>query len=257
MITLNAGQHAVYQLSFPNGKKYIGVTNNLRRRLYHHKNKKNTIVSNAIRKYGNPAVVILAICDLDYACFLEKRAIEVLDTMAPHGYNLKEGGFYGGRMSKEARKNMSRAHKGRDYNKQRIQLRKAQKNRIYGPHSDETKAKISKSLRGRTPSVETRKKLSAARLGKKRAPFSAEWRENMAKAKKGKPGNPHTEESKRKIGEKNRIHGLGRKMSDEIRQKISVALTGKKKSLEHKINISKARLRMNVKADKTGEVSHG
>ncbi len=60
-------------------------------------------------------------------------------------------------------------------------------------HSDETKAKISKSQSGKKTSLETRAKQSAAHLGQKRTP---EQRANMGKAWLGKK---HTDESRAKM----------------------------------------------------------
>jgi len=33
----NTTSHVVYLLTFPNGKKYVGITNNFARRMYQHK----------------------------------------------------------------------------------------------------------------------------------------------------------------------------------------------------------------------------
>lgn len=59
----------------------------------------------------------------------------------------------------------------------------------------------------------------------------------------GYKGPPISEEAKRMIGEKNRIHGLGRKASEETKQKMSAAHRGKKfmpLSDERKANLSRA-----------------
>jgi predicted GIY-YIG superfamily endonuclease len=51
----------LYCLTFANGKKYIGLTNNPRKRLnYHHKAKRGCpLVQAAIEKYGSPRFDIL------------------------------------------------------------------------------------------------------------------------------------------------------------------------------------------------------
>ena len=45
----------IYKLNFPNGKCYIGLSNNIRKRVWTHNHndyKLNRVVGNAINKYG-------------------------------------------------------------------------------------------------------------------------------------------------------------------------------------------------------------
>lgn len=92
-------------------------------------------------------------------------------------------------------------------------------------HTEETKKKISEKsklrdwsyLKGRSLSDDTKKKLSESRQGK---------------------GNPHTEESKRKIS----ISNLGKVHSEETKLKISLARTGTKASEETRKKLSQSRL---------------
>jgi len=77
--------------------------------------------------------------------------------------------------------------------------------------------------------VESRKKISESKLGKKRSPFSAEWVEKMA-VKKRSENNPmfnktHSEQTKQKMKEK----AIGRKQSPETIAKKIAALTGSKR----------------------------
>ncbi len=65
-------------------------------------------------------------------------------------------------------------------------------------------------------SEETKRKMSLTRKGRKREPFSEEWRRNIGLAQ------------------------LGRKRSEEAKRKTSRALLGKKKSMEHRKNIGLA-----------------
>jgi group I intron endonuclease len=55
---------------------------------------------------------------------------------------------------------------------------------------------------------------------------------NMQSGGKGFPGMHLSEEAKRKIGEQNKIHGLGRKASQETKQKMSISHKGFKHTLE-------------------------
>lgn len=65
-------------------------------------------------------------------------------------------------------------------------------------HSEETRRRMSETAKNRPPvSSETKQRMKEA--WKLRAPISDETRLKMSLAKKGKPGNPHTPESKAKL----------------------------------------------------------
>lgn len=74
-----------------------------------------------------------------------------------------------------------------------------------------------------------RQKISQSKLGKKRAPFSDEWKEKMSQSKQGENNNRYgvtvSEDTKQKIREK----ALGRKQSAETIQKKADAIRGKSK----------------------------
>lgn len=116
-----------------------------------------------------------------------------------------------------------------------------------GPHTPETRAKMSESHMGMALSEEAKAKLSANAMGhswNKGIPKSAEGRKNMSEAKRGVP---HTEE--RKAAARGRpmpdhvkeaiIRArTGSKASDETRAKQSAAQTGRKHSEETKAKIA-------------------
>lgn len=52
-------------------------------------------------------------------------------------------------------------------------------------HTEETRKKLSENGRGRVRSVETRAKMSAVQVGRKRPPFSDEWKANLGNATRG------------------------------------------------------------------------
>lgn len=133
----------LYMLTAPSGKRYIGVTKKpLSYRVNEHSHAK-TVMGRAVRKYGGNIVArILAVGDEDYIYDLEHKAIEAFGTMAPHGYNLREGG-QGGRHTEESKRKIGDANRGRT-------------------RSSETCARIGAASRGRVPSKEARAKMSAA-----------------------------------------------------------------------------------------------
>lgn len=88
---------------------------------------------------------------------------------------------------------------------------------------------------------EFRAKMSASKLGKKRPPLSLETRKKMSVAKMGNnvwKGRKHSQES----NEKNRLAHLGKKQTEETRTKISTAKKGRKLSQEHRAKIGAAQI---------------
>lgn len=91
-------------------------------------------------------------------------------------------------------------------------MKKGQKNPHRGvPHSPETRAKMSKSHVGLKPSDETRKRLSESKTGKNNPMY----------------GKHPSEETRRKMSMAQSKAQNGKIVSDETKQRISKALTGK------------------------------
>jgi hypothetical protein len=107
----------LYKLDFPNGKAYVGQTEKTSEiRFNGHKNAfrlgAKTALYNAWRKYGEPKLTTLAIVedfDLDET---EIRAIAVLNTLAPNGYNTTKGGDRNPMELKANRLKVSRSKRG-------------------------------------------------------------------------------------------------------------------------------------------------
>lgn len=129
---------ALYSINFPNGKRYIGVTTGrASRRFRQHRNdalRGDQLVNRAVRKFGLDQVdfQVLAVADdRAYLAEIERRAIDAFGTLTPGGYNtIPGGGIAPGKYTM--------------------------------PESEKAKR------RGRKASLETRAKMSAAHLGKKR-----------------------------------------------------------------------------------------
>jgi len=111
----------LYQLLFPNGKKYIGITSKTaKERFVKHCSKHSCCVylKRAIEKYGkeNVVITVLAVADdWELLCLAEQEAIEKFNTAAPNGYNITLGGngIYGLTMNSETKHKMSNYAKNR------------------------------------------------------------------------------------------------------------------------------------------------
>lgn len=109
----------------------------------HGKIKRCRALCNAIQKYGmeNFVVRTLLICDEHQLNYFEAKYIRQYNTIAPHGYNLKEGGR-AGRWSKESKARLSERFTGENNNRYGVKL------------SDDVKAKISRGNTGKVRSEE-------------------------------------------------------------------------------------------------------
>ncbi len=103
-------------------------------------------------------------------------------------------------------------------------------NPMYGrTHSEETRQKISKANSGRIQPQSEKEKQIQAQTGRKRAPFSKEWKEKLAESNRGENngmyGKKHTESSKLKMSKM----ATGRKQSAETIAKKAAKLRGQKR----------------------------
>lgn len=130
-----------------NGMNYVGqTTKGLEERWRQHKKIGSNCryLKSAFKKYGinNFKFTMICICFDEDLNHYERQYIEKFNSIAPHGYNLREGGN-AGKHHEETKKKISNTLKGRtDIVRTKPQLGK--------PLSEETKKKISDSLKGRT-----------------------------------------------------------------------------------------------------------
>lgn len=178
----------VYLHRSPSGKAYVGIAsrswrNRWRSHVFDARHGSRLAFHAAIRKHGPEAFTheVLAECETRAeAEALEMRLIAQFGTRRPAGYNLTAGGE--GVTSPDA----------------------------------ETRARMSLGSRGKKRSAETRRRLSAARLGVKRGPPSPEHCARIAAAHRGKKV---AAETRRKLRDVN----LGKRHSAETRAKMSAA----------------------------------
>lgn len=155
-----------------NGKQYVGLSSNIKRRWSEHKTPKNTnkttLIAKAFRKYGidSFSFEVLEICAVE---ILAEREIFWIEKLSP-AYNMNNGGEgnNGRSMPDETRLKIS----------QKLKKRWEQLPMV-------EKLKISKRLetkKGHHVSHETKSKLSIASTGKKQSIETLEIRSNLAKS---------------------------------------------------------------------------
>ncbi|WP_373083806.1 GIY-YIG nuclease family protein [Zhongshania sp.] len=161
----------VYKITFPNGKSYIGITEEgLSRRIKRHINyarsDKPYALSAAIRKYGEDSFgleIIGSASTREELCRMEVEAIKKHKTMCPSGYNMTGGGdgSRGVSPNSETRRRISISLTGRTLSpSHRRAVGESQKGKTIPP---ETRAKMSKAHQNRPPmSAEQRAIRSAA-----------------------------------------------------------------------------------------------
>jgi group I intron endonuclease len=177
----------LYQIEFPNGKSYIGITarktaeERFSEHVYNSTKTRERAVERAIKKYGAAFITLrtLAIGSFKYLAELERKAINIYGTFGRGGYNMTAGGegALGYKHTPESLLKMGAIHKGKAHHNQ--------------PHSEQAKAKMSMSQRGKKKNIspERRKQLceqmrgNVLSLGRK---HSAKEREIHSVASRGK-----------------------------------------------------------------------
>lgn len=198
-----------------NGKFYIGSSNNIRLRWNGHRAKlKNNTHANphlqaAWNIYGETlfSFTILEYCPVSELQEREQHYLDSSDKTAL--YNIATYADPLDRLrypSSETRERMSKAKIGRHLSKEHRQRIGDSVCGKSHPNTEETKRKISRSLKGRFLSEETKQRMSIARTG---SMFSAEHRTHLS------------------------VAATGRKMSDEQRAILLEAIVGRKQSESH------------------------
>lgn len=206
----NKNSFCVYVHVFPNGKQYVGLTGNVPENRWYRGlgYRTSPAMNNAILHFGWNSVthiVLLRGLDFETAEKVERLLIkERKTTQTEFGYNLSLGGGSMGRHTKETKEKMRLAHVGKT-------------------KSVETRKKISAALRGRSLSAEHREQLRLVNIGKthslesrtkmsiasRKRPWSAENRAKGVLARRGKR-KPLSEEHRKKISESLRRNRLAK-----------------------------------------------
>jgi group I intron endonuclease len=210
----------IYKIINPKGKVYIGQTIDYDRRLRHYrllkcKQQPRLYASFVEYGYSSHKISLIKECSVEELTKWERHFQEMYKSVGSNGLNcilVKDEHFTGGH-SEESKKKISESLKGRKAHINAINaLIEYNKTRKL---SDETRKKLGNGNRGRKLSDEWKKKLSEARKGSKR---SQETKDKMSKAKIGRK---LTKEHIEKI--KNRV------ITDEWRRKLSEAAKNRNK----------------------------
>ena len=196
---------ALYAITFPNGKRYIGKTiQKVATRFRYHVRFPTSLVGKKLREIGteNVKIITLAIGSEEYIFALEKVAIEKFNTLVPNGYNIAAGGDGGAMPLPETILKMAAAQKGKKQSPEHIEKTRAYFKTV--PRTAEWCANISKSLTGREIPEAEKERLRTINIGRKHAPevynarrgrpawnkgisVSLEARAKMSQTRKGKP----------------------------------------------------------------------
>ena len=89
--------YTIYALQSPNGKLYVGQTDNWDRRMKRHQKENSSCIAirDAIKKHGwenMKQFVLIEDLSLEQANHWEEHCISIFDCVAPQGYNLRGGG---------------------------------------------------------------------------------------------------------------------------------------------------------------------
>lgn len=237
MLKLNKTDAALYAISFPNGKKYIGISNRPFVRFNDHlraaANGKKLPIYNAMRSFGIDSVALKILCigsrsDMNE---LEVKAIAAWNTRVPHGYNTAHGGQLSPATIPEIAMKIGAALKGKKLSpehaaKSRIAAAKGRANRVYKPLTPEQCLAMSVARLGVKPSPETVAKAQATRRGYK---HSEETKQKISASHFGKT---HTPETRAKL----RLSSLGVVPTLETRAKMSKANAGRTLTPEQRLH---------------------
>ena len=191
----------IYKITSPSGRVYIGQSINIERRFRYYKGvacKEQIKIYNSLLKYGVDAHIfeVLELCETEQLNNRERHYQDLYDSVA-NGLNLlyvKSEHFNGGH-SEESKKKISDSLKGRVF-------------------TEEHKYKIGLNNSRRIMSAETKEKHRLGRLGKKSSP------ETIEKQRQSKLGSKRSEETKKKMSESAK-KVIKKPISDETRAKMS------------------------------------
>lgn len=220
-----------------NGKIYVGQTHYDRQKYFG----SGTLISEAIEKYGIENFVKEYIDDASSQEELDIKEIYWIKELKSQdreiGYNIADGGWYYFTMTDETKEKISKTLKGKYVGEQAF--RKGLK------LTDEHKKAISKALKGRILTSEHRQKISEGGKGKRPADTT---RKKMSMSHKGKI---LTAEHRQKISE----GGKGKTYTEEQKEKLRSANLNKTQLHSRTVTALCIQLNMEIKFNNISEAA--
>lgn len=203
-------KYYIYKLIAPNGRCYIGQTNNIIKRFSQYRllyTNTQPKLHRSLLKYGweNFNKEVLIETTEEFSDFYECLFIKFYNTFN-NGLNCDGGGSATHVLSEETKKKIGKANKGN-------------KAFLGKKHSEETKRKISISKKGKKFSTETKLKIGLASKGRCPMLGKKHTKETRLKMSKSQKGRIVSEETKKKMS----ISFAGRTHSYEAKQKMKIA----------------------------------
>lgn len=162
----------IYQITnLVNGKRYIGLSNNIKRRFMEHKTpknfcSKNNVLYKSIRKYGLSNFYFEVLEEVENIESLPQREVFWIDKLKPE-YNMNDGGLgnCGFTVSKETKSKLKSIGKSQWLSKSSEEKNFIISNNLKGPRNKhevlpETRAKLALANIGKKQSEETKRKRS-------------------------------------------------------------------------------------------------
>lgn len=179
--------YIVYKHTAPNGKIYIGITQQEPKSRWKNGTGYRTqiLFFRAIKKYGwnnFKHEILYKNLSQEDAEIKEKELIRLYKSnYAEYGYNVENGGNSIGKHSEEVKRKIGTANTGKIRSEETLKKLSVSHKGIYP--SEETRKKLSKVHKGKIVSNETRKKMSESRKGLK---LSEETKKKLSAIKLGK-----------------------------------------------------------------------
>lgn len=183
--------YKVYEHLFPNGKRYIGITRKSTKERWEKNGNgyKTQTVFKAIKKYGWDNIQHNIVYDnllYEDACKKEKELIAKYKTIDKnYGYNNTTGGDTGREVSEQAKRNMSKAQKGKPCSEKAKQVNREK--RLGKPRPLSEIIKTAEKLRGRKIGItEYRRKRIKEGMASMTPEKKRIWREKVQNSLKDK-----------------------------------------------------------------------
>lgn len=188
-----------------NGRQYVGQTvRDLKKRIAEHKNNKGIYpISVAIKKYGISNFKIVSFsCPEENLDWNESLLIKELNTLVPNGYNLESGGHKNKNHSEKTKEKISKSLKGKMIGEKNPMYKIGDMHPMFGRHHSEESNKKNKISHLGKLTGKDNPMYGVQRLGKENSNFGQNWtqeqKDKQSKLTKEKMNNKEIRDKMRK-----------------------------------------------------------